>query len=62
MSGQTLINRPKDYACMRRCHQWLGDECSVMNNEYALTYNKYVIDFCETTRPEEQTLLQGVIH
>lgn len=57
-----MVVRPRDFACMRLVHKWLADECDIMSNEYSLTYNKYVIDFCETTEYEKQSLLNGVIH
>ena len=52
LNGEKLIKRPKDFACMRLCHRWLDSECGIMGSEYALTFNIYVIDFCETTAPE----------
>lgn len=54
--------RPKDYGCMRLCYKWLDEECGIMRDEYSLTYNKYIIDFCETTEKEEHSLINGVIH
>ena len=48
--GEALVTRPKDFACMRTVHNYLNEECNnLLNNEYALNYNKYVIDYCETT-------------
>ena len=34
-----------------------------MNSEYSLGYNRYVVDFCETTAKEDQTrIIDGMIH
>eukprot|EP00354_Favella_ehrenbergii_P003285 CAMPEP_0170462650 /NCGR_PEP_ID=MMETSP0123-20130129/8077_1 /TAXON_ID=182087 /ORGANISM="Favella ehrenbergii, Strain Fehren 1" /LENGTH=54 /DNA_ID=CAMNT_0010727925 /DNA_START=419 /DNA_END=583 /DNA_ORIENTATION=+ len=41
----------------------LNEQCDgIMSSEYALHYNKYVIDYCETTPKDDQMLIQGVIH
>ena len=48
---------------MRAVHKALDAECDgIMSQEYALHYNKYVVDYCETTPKEEQSLIGGVIH
>lgn len=61
--GEILITAPHDYACMRTVHRYLDEECDgIMSSEYALQYNKYVIDFCETTPRDEQSLIDGIIH
>ena len=45
-----LVTRPKDFACMRTVHRYLDAECDgVMSREYSLNFNRYVVDFCETT-------------
>ena len=47
---------------MRYTHALLNDECDgVMGSEYAMKYNKYVIDFCETHGDREalQDLLKA---
>ena len=31
------------------------------NGEYALTFTKYVVDFCETTQSEKQNLIDAII-
>ena len=50
LQGEALVTRPKDFACMRTVHNYLNTECDdVLSNEYALNYNRYVVDFCETT-------------
>lgn len=55
--------KPKDFACMRSVHGYLNDDCdNLMGSEYALKFNKYVIDYCETTPKSEQSLIQGIIH
>lgn len=60
--GRELVVRPRDYACMRTVHQNLDQMCDgVMSNEYAMKYNKYVIDFCETTPKDEQSGIKNAI-
>jgi len=55
--------RPRDFKCMRSIHTMLNEQCDgIMSSEYALHYNKYVIDYCETTPKDDQMLIQGVIH
>ena len=55
--------KPKDFACMRSVHGYLNDDCdNLMGSEYALKFNKYVIDYCETTPKLDQSLIQGIIH
>ena len=34
-----------------------------MDSEYSLGYNRYVVDFCETTAKEDQSrMIDGIIH
>ena len=48
---------------MRQVHTQLDQECDgIMGSEYSLKFNKYVIDFCETTPKDQRELLAGVIH
>ena len=48
-NGESLISRPKNFACMRVVHGWLDQECDgIMSTEYGMGYNRYVVDFCET--------------
>ena len=60
--GEALVVQPKDFACMRLVHGWLDEECAVFQNTYALSLNKYIVDFCETTPKEHQADISGVIH
>ena len=60
-----LVTAPRDFKCMRGVHQLLDKECDgLMSNEYSMHYNKYVVDFCETTGEQNDRLdvLRGVIH
>ena len=60
--GTELVVRPRDYACMRSVHKTLDELCDgVMSSEYALKFNKYVIDFCETTPKDEQSAIKNTI-
>ena len=53
--------RPRDFKCMRHIHTLLNDECDgIMSTGYAMTYNKYVIDFCETKGDKEA--FAGLLH
>ena len=47
---------------MRKIHGYLQDNCNSFGTEYTLVYNKYVVDFCETTPKNKQDLIEGVIH
>ena len=61
--NESLVSRPRDFKCMRAVHATLDEECDgITSNEYAMHFNKYVVDFCETTPKDQQSLLDGVIH
>ena len=63
LKGEKLIAQPRDFACMRTVHRYINEECdNMMQHEYSLSYNRFVVDFCETTRQTEQSLIDGVIH
>ena len=52
---------PKDFKCLRRINGLLDTHCEA-NGEYALTFTKYVVDFCETTQSYEQNLIDAKIY
>ena len=61
--GESLVAQPKDFACMRTVHRYLNAECdNVMSQTYSLSFNRYVVDYCETTRMTDHSLIDGIIH
>lgn len=61
--GEKLVSQPKDFACMRTVHRYLDEECdNLMSHEFSLSFNRYVVDYCETTKQDEHSLIDGVIH
>ena len=54
LRGEELISQPRDFACMRAVQRYLDEECDdIMGNTYSLKYNRYVVDYCESTPSEE---------
>ena len=47
---------------MRMVNEAMFAQCDLVQNEYALGYNRYVVDYCETTPKEEQEKILGLIH
>ena len=58
LRSETLVTRARDYECLRRLNGLLDDLCGA-NGEYALSYTKYVVDFCETASEMEK---EGIEH
>ena len=62
LTGGELVTKPRDFKCMRAVHGYIDTHCDgLMANEYALAFNKYVIDFCETTAKEEQAAVEAKV-
>ena len=49
---------------MRATIKTLNEQCNdIMDSgAYALSYNRYVVDYCETTLVIDQPLIDGIIH
>ena len=60
-AGESISTQPRDFKCLRKVNELLDTHCGA-NGEYALTYQKYVANFCETASDEKKELIEGVIY
>ena len=60
LQNEPLVTRARDYDCLRKINGLLDEQCDA-NGEYALSYTKYVVDFCETATEAQKADIEQVV-